>query len=1433
MTKFVKLYSKRLLSMLIVLILLLGIGFSQGLIFAFPEDEVFEIYVFGNKSKGDYPAPFVATSGILKEKGTLTLSSNPKIITCNADGYPSGNGFDDGELAWLMAISTEGYANITIKECNMRSSSGAPRDFKVFASLDGKVWEDIAQCKKLPDGEMIKVLSDVKLPSTYDNQKTVYLKWAMSSAVSAGNSSISTTGTNRFGATVITAIEYRPEGMPRKVVSDIKSGEVPKGKVVTLSCEKGSIIKYSVNGGVENVTTTDSVEVAIDTFIGEKKECVITAKSFNNIMESYVATFTYTQAELYINSSVPTGRMITPTRAISFVATYAEATVQYQITYRYGKDDATTEGWANYTKPLLFADKASFPILIATKADAAGGYLASPTILFLYHYSDNLEVFNLYYGQLHSHTGDSDGTGTVSGAYDYADNIADVDFLAVTDHSNYFDTKNDSKEVNTTADKWVKGLQAAKDATDEEFVGLYGYEMTWSGGPGHMNTYNCNGFVSRNSSIYNNKTNDIGLQEYYKLLTTEAMRGSVSAFNHPGKTFGTFSDYAYYNPLYDEMITMIEVGNGEGEVGSGMYFRSYEEYWKALDKGWHVAPTNNGDNHQGKWGNSNTARTVILSTELTAEGLYKALRNMRVYSTEEADLQIDYRLNGNAMGSILYESDIVDDINITAKIVNPSGTNIKRVSVIVNGGKEIGVVDDIGKSSYDYTLNCKAGEYTYFYLKVELENDHLAVTAPVWVGEVEKIGISSFESDTFMPVKGEEMNLSVTIFNNETENLIIDSVEFRKGDYPIGILGESIVPQGKLMTFSIGYAPTFAGETKFEVHITGHIGTNVRKYFTSFKTTVRDGATLKTIGIDAAHQNDYVAGNYKNSITNFAEMAGTNGARVVMLRQITAQTLANVDALILTPPSRRESKIDLDGNPTKLQSYLPEELTAIKDWLVKDKVIIICGLADYSDKKITQGMDTTPYHAAYQMNLVLDIIGANTQIEDDEVLDDKNHSGDQAFRLKFKNYNMDSPYLKGVNPAQEYSFYSGCSVKIKDETKVETLVSTWDTSYTIDSDRDKLGGDKVPSQRPVLTVETLANGATVFTAGSAFMSNFEVSVQMDNATTLPYSNSNICFNIIRKIAPPQPKAISEIKMGLEGEIFTVQGIVTSNASGYDRETAFFDCIYIQDNSGGLNLFPVSGNYCAGDLIMATGKVSSYNGEVQMEVTSTELIQKEFSVPNPKKMSAEEASLKENVGWLAKVEGIVSKVTFKENLLESFVLDGKALVWLDGYITPGVDLNWIKNGMTVSVEGLTSMTANKESGERFISRIRIADRNTIKFIRGALTTPTLVIESMTKHAITIKAVPGAEYSIDKGKTWHDSNVFTDLDPNTNYICVIRMKATENENASSPSEFEIVTTKSKAGTVEVILIVSAVVVVAGGGVAVTLVVLKKKGKLKGKV
>ena len=52
------------------------------------------------------------------------------------------------------------------------------------------------------------------------------------------------------------------------------------------------------------------------------------------------------------------------------------------------------------------------------------------------------EGVSAYFGQIHSHTAQySDGSGTLDQAFTYASTQAsDIDYMIVTDHSNYFDT---------------------------------------------------------------------------------------------------------------------------------------------------------------------------------------------------------------------------------------------------------------------------------------------------------------------------------------------------------------------------------------------------------------------------------------------------------------------------------------------------------------------------------------------------------------------------------------------------------------------------------------------------------------------------------------------------------------------------------------------------------------------------------------------------------------------------------------------------------------------------------------------------------------------------------------------------------------------------------------------------------------------------------
>ena len=74
----------------------------------------------------------------------------------------------------------------------------------------------------------------------------------------------------------------------------------------------------------------------------------------------------------------------------------------------------------------------------------------------------------LFFGQLHSHTNLSDGAGTIDDAYTHAREVAGVDFLAVTDHSNSFDNDTQANIADgSMSEKWQTGLNAADKYNDQ------------------------------------------------------------------------------------------------------------------------------------------------------------------------------------------------------------------------------------------------------------------------------------------------------------------------------------------------------------------------------------------------------------------------------------------------------------------------------------------------------------------------------------------------------------------------------------------------------------------------------------------------------------------------------------------------------------------------------------------------------------------------------------------------------------------------------------------------------------------------------------------------------------------------------------------------------------------------------------------------------
>lgn len=990
-------------------------------------------------------------------------------------------------------------------------------------------------------------------------------------------------------------------------------------------------------------------------------------------------------------------------------------------------------------------------------------------------------TFQRYFGQLHSHTQYSDGAGSLENALAYIKALPDsanVDFVAFTDHSNYFDSKNNPNVEAALYDtslvkdsdpshSWAtyKNTVAAFNAANAgKKVAIAGFEMTWSGGPGHINTFNTPGIVSRNNTTLNSKTKDAGLQAYYKLLSQTEGVNSISQFNHPGTTFGNFIDFGYWNAVVDTRMYMVEVGNGEGQIGAGGYYPSYEQYIMALDKGWHVAPTNNQDNHKGRWGNANDARDVILTDDFSESGIYAALRARCMYATEDKNLEIDYTVNGNMMGSII---DVPEKLNFEISFNDPDRTDsIAKVELVVNSGKVAYTWDsaaDLTKGSVSVEL---APEYTYYFVRVTEGDGDLAVTAPVWVGESLKLGISKAECGTSTPVTNEELTITTTFFNSEAKPATIKSITYAIGGEPIGTATDPItLAASSTQDVEFKYTPTKA--RIMTVRITAVIEQDGKEYtFTKdVKLDVLDASKLVYIGIDASHYNEYVAGNYKDSMGNFGELAAAYSVRTVTLKTseelIAACGNSKYKAIILTAPSRR-----LEAAQKDPKTYSEDELNALKTFNDNGGMVILAGWSDnYENYPIIQNNPNIKHMAATQ-NEVLAKLGSSLRISDDATYDDVRSAADgvDKWRLYFSSYNMENPLLKGVEFDEEhpydklyterFSHYGGASIYAVDASgnATSTLPATVSpavyghaTTYSVDVDSDGLGGAATPKytfaknddRLMVMASEQIEGKGLIIVSGAAFMSNFEVQYQAsDSGAEKNYSNYKICQNLVSMLNQTEIAKIADVQAEKdEGVKFTVEGIVTSNASGYDKNTAFFDCIYVQDETAGINAFPVAGEFKIGDKVRISGWTSSYQGERQIKVTSIEKRGEETPV-EPKKVTAADLENKGYLGSLVTVEGTATKIEYSNGLIQTIMVrddTGKeARIFIDGYITTDKDVENAAVGCHVVATGLASYddTFTLEDGTAIPQRIRIRNRADVVCTAGETPVKTWNITYVT-------------------------------------------------------------------------------------------------------
>ncbi len=342
-----------------------------------------------------------------------------------------------------------------------------------------------------------------------------------------------------------------------------------------------------------------------------------------------------------------------------------------------------------------------------------------------WYFTVGTPIYNHYRGLIHAHTEASDGHGSYNDAYYLARDKANLDFFAITEHSNLLDNHlNCNINDASLSLKW-NNLIKSRDLfnSKDKFIALNGFEMSYpfkvKNPIGHINIYNSNGFVS--SELHN-----MTLENFYDLIYEQD--DLIGQFNHPCEKFGSFNNFKY-SAHGDYVISLIEVGNGYNKDMT-KNIRSHDMYQLALDKGWHLAPTCNQDNHRVDFGIANEFRTVVLATDLNKDALYDALKNMRVYATEDKNLKIEYTINNLPMGSTIKNTSKLN-FNISA-IDSDEIDKINEIQIISNNGEVI-KNKKFNSNMARLEFSLKSSKNKFYYIKIIQNKDKISVTAPIWV----------------------------------------------------------------------------------------------------------------------------------------------------------------------------------------------------------------------------------------------------------------------------------------------------------------------------------------------------------------------------------------------------------------------------------------------------------------------------------------------------------------------------------------------------------------------------------------------------------------------------------------------------------------------------------------------------------------------------
>lgn len=321
-----------------------------------------------------------------------------------------------------------------------------------------------------------------------------------------------------------------------------------------------------------------------------------------------------------------------------------------------------------------------------------------------------------YFGNLHAHTDYSDGKETPAFAHAHARN-AGLDFQVTTDHLEYLTP---AQQLWAETERMMLREQRPTFLTHRGFEWGHGYipPLRWYN---HANIIGTPNLIPLGSTLT--------VKGFYRESLDRCYpHGAVGQFNHPyinkpPLVYDQWDSFAY-DIEADKLMALMRCD------GTNTRQTPQLGYLPALEKGWHVSPTSNQDNHSRDWGTKNDRRTGVWMPALTRPELLRALREGRVFATEDKNATARLLANGDVwMGSTVAGP---GRVALRVEFDDPDQEGFAKVDIVSNGQVvHTQVLNGTKQGAYEVTVDPQTD--AYFYAHITQSDGNELFTTPIYV----------------------------------------------------------------------------------------------------------------------------------------------------------------------------------------------------------------------------------------------------------------------------------------------------------------------------------------------------------------------------------------------------------------------------------------------------------------------------------------------------------------------------------------------------------------------------------------------------------------------------------------------------------------------------------------------------------------------------